>query len=48
MLYLDIKIRDRIEEKLASLNSYRPLPEPGVRKLKEQFEIEMTYNSNAT
>ena len=47
MHYLDAKIRDRIEEKLALLNSYRPLPEPAVRKLKEQFEIEMTYNSNA-
>lgn len=47
MHYLDTKIRDRTEEKLALLNSYRPLPEPAVRKLKEQFEIEMTYNSNA-
>ena len=47
MDYLDTKIKDRIEEKLALLNSYRPLPEPAVRKLKEQFEIEMTYNSNA-
>jgi Fic family protein len=47
MKYLDTKIEDRIEEKLELLNSYRPLPEPAVRRLKEQFEIEMTYNSNA-
>lgn len=47
MNYLDAKIKDRIEEKLELLNSYRPLPDPAVRKLREQFEIEMTYNSNA-
>ena len=47
MTYLDKKIKNRIEEKLNTLNSYRPLPEPAVRKIKEQFEIEMTYNSNA-
>ena len=29
------------------LNSFRPLPVSAVKKLKEQFEIEMTYNSNA-
>lgn len=47
MTYIDTKIKDRIEEKLALLNSYRPLPHPALRKLREQFEIEMTYNSNA-
>ena len=47
MTYLDQKIKERIEEKLKRLNKYRPLPVSVVKKLKEQFEIEMTYNSNA-
>jgi len=37
----------RLEEKLKRLNALRPLPSSAVQKLKEQFEIEMTYNSNA-
>ncbi len=47
MTYLDKKIKDRIDEKLNRLNKFRPLPVSVVKKLKEQFEIEMTYNSNA-
>ncbi|EKE11132.1 MAG: hypothetical protein ACD_15C00137G0029 [uncultured bacterium] len=47
MQYLDKKIQRRIDEKLALLNSFRPLPVSAVKKLKEQFEVEMTYNSNA-
>jgi len=47
MPYLDQKIKERIDEKLVSLNSHRPLPVSAVKKLKEQFEVEMTYNSNA-
>ncbi len=47
MTYLDKKIKDRIDEKLDRLNKFRPLPVVVVKKLKEQFEIEMTYNSNA-
>jgi Fic family protein len=47
MQYLDKKIQTRIDEKLKLLNSFRPLPVSAVKKLKEQFEIEMTYNSNA-
>ena len=47
MNYLDSKIKNRLEEKLKTLKSYRPLPESAVRKIREQFEIEMTYNSNA-
>ncbi len=47
MHYLDKKIQKRIDDKLALLNSLRPLPVSSVKKLKEQFEIEMTYNSNA-
>lgn len=47
MNYMDKKIQTRIDEKLKKLNSFRPLPASAVAKLKEQFEIEMTYNSNA-
>jgi len=47
MTYLDKKIKERIDGKLKTLNSYRMLYEPAVKKIKEQFEIEMTYNSNA-
>lgn len=47
MSYLDQKIQIRIDEKLRRLNSFRPLPVSAVQKLKEQFEMEMTYNSNA-
>jgi Fic family protein len=47
MQYLDKKIQKRIDSKLTRLNSFRPLPMTAVKKLKEQFEIEMTYNSNA-
>lgn len=47
MQYLDKKIQKRIDEKLTLLKSLRPLPVSAVQKLREQFEIEMTYNSNA-
>jgi len=46
MSYLDKQLKIRLEEKLQRLNRYRPLPPALVKKLKEQFEIEMTYNSN--
>ncbi len=47
MPYLDKKIQKRIDGKLSLLNSFRPLPASAVKKLREQFEIEMIYNSNA-
>jgi Fic family protein len=47
MQYLTRDMQERLDGKLALLNSYRPLPETAVRKLREQFGIEMTYNSNA-
>jgi len=47
MPYLSSKIQARIDEKLNKLNSYRPLPESALKKIREQFEVEMTYNSNA-
>lgn len=37
----------RIEEKLKKLNSLRPLPQTALQRLKEKFEVDMTYNSNA-
>lgn len=37
----------RIDEKLHLIQSHRPLSGNLVEKLKEQFSIEMTYNSNA-
>ncbi|OGC16838.1 cell filamentation protein Fic, partial [candidate division WOR-1 bacterium RIFOXYA12_FULL_36_13] len=40
------KLKNRIEEKLKKLNKFRPLPASFVKKLQQQFEIEMTYNSN--
>lgn len=47
MKYLDKKIKNRLEGKLKLLNSYRPLPKSAIQKIREQFEVEMTYNSNA-
>lgn len=46
-MYLSKTILNRLEEKRKLLNSMRPLPAVAVRKLKEHFEVEMTYNSNA-
>ncbi len=40
-------IRQLIEEKLKKLNELRPLSETLLQKLRERFEVEMTYNSNA-
>lgn len=47
MIYLPNFYQNRIDEKLKKLVSLRPLPASAVNKLREQFEIEMTYNSNA-
>ncbi len=38
---------ERIDQKLEILNKHRPLSSSIVLKLKEQFAVEMTYNSNA-
>lgn len=46
-MYLSPAISKRLEGKRKLLNSLRPLPAVAVRKLKEHFEVEMTYNSNA-
>lgn len=47
MAFLSHHLIQRLEEKLKKLNHLRPLPEVAVRKLKEHFKVEMTYNSNA-
>jgi Fic family protein len=47
MTYLPPIIKARLEEKLVKLNKLRPLPKSAVQKLRERFQIEMTYNSNA-
>jgi Fic family protein len=47
MTYLSLIVKNRLEEKLSKLNKLRPLPKSAVQKLREKFQIEMTYNSNA-
>lgn len=47
MPYLDLNFKNRLENKLKQLQGLRPIPPIQVIKLKEQFGIEMTYNSNA-
>lgn len=46
-MYLDEGQKSRIEKKKAALILLRPLPLVAVKKLREQFELELTYNSNA-
>jgi len=46
-MILDTQLASRIDDKLKQLNSLRPLPSSIIIKLKQQFAIEMTYNSNA-
>ena len=47
MVLLDPRLRKRLDEKLAKLNALRPLDPAQIEKLREQLEVEMTYNSNA-
>lgn len=47
MSTLDTRIRQRLDKKLQQLNTIRPLNPSQIQKLREQLEIEMTYNSNA-
>lgn len=39
-------LREMLEEKLQQLNELRPISPPLLQKLKERFQVEMTYNSN--
>lgn len=47
MPYLEKYLKERVDNKLRLLQNLRPLPPSSVAKLREQFAIEMTYNSNA-
>lgn len=47
MIYLDSQVQRRLDQDLAILKKLRPLPPTAVAKLKEQFAVEMTYNSNS-
>lgn len=47
MSYLDKNIKFRIDEKLNKVVKLRPASSSLVSKLREQFALEMTYNSNA-
>lgn len=47
MAYLEKKLIKRIEDKMTKLNSHRPLSSDSVQNLRDEFCIEMTYNSNA-
>jgi Fic family protein len=44
---LDARILKRLTGSLAELNRYRPLKTSILKKLREQFTVEMTYHSNA-
>lgn len=47
MPMLNSRLLARIEDKKTMLDSLRPLSAATVRRLKEQFTLEWTYNSNA-
>jgi len=44
---IEKNLAERLEKKLAKLNSLRPLPKQTLESLRKKFEVEMTYNSNA-
>lgn len=46
-LYLDKLIMKNLDTKFRKLNALRPLPKVAVEKIREQFNLEMIYNSNA-
>lgn len=46
-MLLSKNLHSLLEEKLQKLNKFRPISSILLQKLKERFEIEMTYNSNA-
>ncbi len=46
-MYLSKKTIKVLEEKLKTLNKLRPISNITLQKIREQFQIEMTYNSNA-
>jgi len=46
-LSIDPEVGARLVKKLGRLNALRPLPKENVKRLREKFEVDMTYNSNA-
>lgn len=46
-MYLSQETIQLLSQKLKALNALRPIQPSVLKKIKEQFEIEMTYNSNA-
>jgi len=44
---LETQILKRLTSSLAELNRYRPIKASILKKLREQFSVEMTYHSNA-
>lgn len=46
-MHLSEKTKKILGSKLIELNSCRPLPETVLKKIREHFQLEMTYNSNA-
>ncbi len=46
-LLISPHLEKQLNEKLDALNKARPLPESALKNLKDKFEIEVTYNSNA-
>lgn len=45
--WIDENLAQTLEEKLGRLNKLRPLPPETVTRLREKFEVDMTYHSNA-
>jgi Fic family protein len=45
--WIDEGLAKTLEQKLTILNSLRPLSPEVVKRLREKFEVDMTYNSNA-
>jgi len=46
-MYLEKNILNRIQQKKKKLDSFRPFPKSIRERLREQFIVEWTYNSNA-
>ncbi|MFH1785773.1 MAG: Fic family protein [Candidatus Micrarchaeota archaeon] len=45
--WINEHLRKSLNEKFAKLNSIRPLPKNVLERLRDKFEVDMTYNSNA-
>ncbi|MBD3347097.1 MAG: Fic family protein [Chitinivibrionales bacterium] len=45
--YIDSLLLNNLAQKFNTLNNLRPLPKVAVAQIREQFKIEMAYNSNA-